>query len=60
MKRLLEISSWLALGLLITAPVLFFAGRIDLDQSKFWMMIATIVWFAGASFWIGRKESEQS
>jgi hypothetical protein len=56
MKKLLEIVSYLALILVVAAPIMFYMGMWDLDQNKFWMLIATIVWFATASFWIGKKK----
>ena len=59
MKKLLEVVSYLALVMVVAAPVMFYMGRQDLDQNKFWMLVATIVWFASASFWIGtRKKGE--
>ncbi|QHI70705.1 hypothetical protein [Tichowtungia aerotolerans] len=56
MKKLLEIISYFALIAVVAAPVLFYMDKLDLDQNKFWMLIATIVWFASASFWIGTKK----
>lgn len=60
MKKLLEIVSYLALIMVVAAPVIFYMGRYDLDQTKFWMLIATIVWFASASFWIGTKKKGEA
>ena len=58
MKRVLEIISYIALVLVVVAPVLFYAGKWSLDQNKLWMLLATVVWFATASFWIGTKKKE--
>ncbi|MCA9019802.1 MAG: hypothetical protein KDA74_06660 [Planctomycetaceae bacterium] len=60
MKKLLEIVSYCALILVIAAPVLFYMGQISLDQNKLWMTIATIIWFASASFWIGAEQDEEA
>ena len=60
MKKLLEIISYLALIMVVAAPVMFYTGRQELDQNKFWMLAATIVWFATASFWIGTKTKGQA
>jgi len=55
-RRLLQIVSWLALVATILPSALFLAGRITLDQSKAWLLVATIVWFAATPFWMGRKD----
>ena len=60
MKKLLEIISYLALIAVVAAPVLFYAGKVDLDQNKLWMLIATVVWFASAACWIGTKKKENA
>ncbi len=60
MKRLLEVVSYLALILVVAAPVMFYAGRWDLEQNKLWMLVATIVWFATASLWIGTRKKGES
>ncbi len=43
-----RVLSWLALAGTIVPPVLFFYDRVSLDQTKLWMLIATVVWFAAA------------
>lgn len=43
-----RVLSWLALAGTIVPPVLFFYDRVTLDQTKLWMLIATVVWFAAA------------
>jgi hypothetical protein len=58
MKKIAETISYLSLVLLVAAPVLFYAGKIDLDRSKLLMTIATVVWFASALCWIGREKGE--
>ncbi len=60
MKKLLEIVSYLALIAVVAAPVLYYMDKLSLEQNKRWMLIATIVWFATASFWIGTKKKGES
>ena len=56
MKKILETISYLSLVLLVIAPMLFYAERIDLAMNKLLMLAATVVWFASALCWMGRKE----
>jgi hypothetical protein len=55
MRIVLQVISYLALGLLVGAPVMFYAGSITLQTNKTLMLIATVVWFASALGWVGRK-----
>jgi hypothetical protein len=52
--NLARIGSWLALAATIVPPVIFFYDAMTLDQTKLWMFIATIVWFATAPLWMER------
>jgi hypothetical protein len=54
MKKIAEVISYLALVLLVAAPVLFYAEKITLENNKLMMLIATVLWFASALCWIGR------
>ncbi len=54
MKKIAETISYLALLLVVVAPSLFYAGKINLDTNKQLLLLATIVWFASALLWIGR------
>ncbi|VGO11488.1 hypothetical protein PDESU_00032 [Pontiella desulfatans] len=58
MKKVLEIISYLALVLIVLAPSLFYAQKIDLPMNKMLMTIATVVWFASAILWMGREKNE--
>jgi thiosulfate reductase cytochrome b subunit len=58
MRLVLQIISWISLAGTILPPVLFLAGRIELDQSKTWILIATVVWFVATSLWMGRPKIE--
>jgi hypothetical protein len=55
MKKVAELISYLSLGLLVGGPALFYLEKISLEQSKLLMLVATIVWFVTAIFWMGRS-----
>ena len=39
--------------LLLTLPSVFYlAGRVSLDTVKWLMILATVVWFVSASYWM--------
>ncbi len=57
MRIVLQMISYLALGLLVLAPVLFYAGSISLQANKTLMLIATVIWFASALGWMGRESA---
>lgn len=54
MRVILQIVSWAAILATIIPSILFLAGRMTLDQSKWWLLAATVVWFATAPLWMGR------
>mgnify|MGYP003736171833 CR=1 FL=1 len=56
MKKIMETISYLSLVLLVAAPVLFYAEKASLQGSKNLMLAATVVWFASALCWLGRKK----
>jgi len=49
MRLALKIVSVLSLIALILPSILFLAGRMELDRVKFFMLLATIVWFVTAT-----------
>jgi hypothetical protein len=53
-----RILSWLALVGTMAPAVLLFYGRMTHDQTRLWMLIATVVWFATAPVWMERQQSE--
>ena len=57
MKTLAQWISWASLVLLMLAGILFLAGSVTLDQAKWIMLIATIIWFGTASLWILKNDS---
>ncbi|HOW64785.1 MAG TPA: hypothetical protein P5186_13850 [Candidatus Paceibacterota bacterium] len=54
MKHVAQLISGLALAGTLLPSLLFFADRITLPQVQFWMVIATIAWFASSSLWMER------
>ncbi len=56
MKKIMETISYLSLVLLVTAPVLFYVEKINLQVNKTLMLTATIIWFASALCWMGREK----
>jgi hypothetical protein len=54
MKAVTRTVSMLALVATIAPPVMFFAGWIDLDTTKLWMLGATVAWFVATPFWMDR------
>ncbi len=38
----------------ILPPILFFAGHMDLDATKLWMLVATVGWFVATPVWMDR------
>ena len=57
-RRLLQLISWLALAGTVLPSVLFLADRLELDPTKWLMLLATIVWFVATPLWMGREGAE--
>ena len=47
-----------ALGAIIVAAALVFAGSLALGAAKTWMLVGTVVWFVTAPVWLLRREGE--
>lgn len=58
MRSILQVVSLLSLVALILPSVLFLAGRADLDQAKWIMILATIVWFITATGWMWKDPAK--
>lgn len=54
MKVLAKLLSLLSLAGTIAPPALFVTDRMTLDETKLWMLCATVVWFASAPLWMDR------
>jgi len=59
MRLALKIVSVLSLIALILPSILFLAGRMELDRVKWFMLLATIVWFATATPIMWKDNSQQ-
>jgi len=59
MRRIIQTISWLALAATILPAVLFYGDKLDLDQVKQTMLVATIVWFVATSLWMGREPTNK-
>ena len=55
MKAIAVAASVIALAGTIAPAVLFVAGRMELDAVKWWMLVATVVWFAAAPVWLKQQ-----
>jgi len=58
MRIVLQILSWIALGMTAVPSMLFLGGKMDLDRVKLWMIIATILWFIVTPLWMGREKQK--
>ena len=58
MKIIYQIISAVGLAMLLVPSILFFLGNIEPEPMKNYMFIGTMLWFAGAIPWLGRKKKE--
>lgn len=54
MKTAARLVSLVSLVGTILPPALFFMGHMDLNATKWWMLVATIAWFAATPIWMDR------
>ena len=59
MRLVLQIISYASLVATIAPSILFLADQISLDQTKWSMLAATLVWFAVTPFWMGRPKMDE-
>ena len=55
MKRLAQILSFLALGSTLASAWLFFTDELSLPQAQLAMLLAAVLWFVTAPFWMEHK-----
>ncbi len=55
MRKFLQVISILALLSTIVPGIGFLAGRIELDQVKLLMLLATAIWFVATPLWMERR-----
>jgi len=53
-RRIYQSISWVSLAATILPSVLYLAGNITLDQSKLYLLLSTLGWFAATPMWMGR------
>jgi hypothetical protein len=53
-KAAARVVSFVSLVGTIAPPVLFFTGQMDLDATKWWMLVATVGWFVATPIWMDR------
>ena len=56
-RFVLQVISWLAIAALILPGAMFLTGQVELDQVKWIMLVATVVWFAATPLWMGQKKA---
>lgn len=55
MRIIAPAASYLILVGVMVPSILFYAGKMDLDQVKLWMMMMTVAWFVVTPLWMGRE-----
>ena len=58
MRRLTQTISWLAIVGTILPSIMYLVRLLTLDQCKWAMLAATIVWFVVTPLWMGREVQE--
>ncbi|MBN2234548.1 MAG: hypothetical protein JW706_05315 [Opitutales bacterium] len=58
MKTALKWISLLALVAVILPPFLYFKGSVSKPMMSGIMLAGTVLWFATAPFWMGRRQEE--
>ena len=58
MRKMLQLISWIACAGTILPSVLYLLEKVDLPQTKGWMLLATVVWFAVTPLWMGREHGQ--
>ena len=59
MRTILQFISLLALIALTLPSVNFLAGKLELDRVKWFMLLATIVWFVTAAGWMWKDNGSE-
>lgn len=58
MKYFYQILASAGLALVLIPSVLHYMGKMENDQMKTLIFLGTMLWFAGAIPWLGRKKKE--
>ncbi len=57
-KLIAKIIALIALVVLTGPSILFLAGKMDLEQVKQVMLVATVFWFVAATCWMWKDDSQ--
>jgi hypothetical protein len=58
MKTLAKVASALALAGTVAPPALYLVGRLELASVHFWMLAASVLWFAAAPLWMASGDGQ--
>jgi hypothetical protein len=59
MKYIYPIAGLAGLLLLLVPAIMHFSGNMELEQMKNLMLAGTVIWFAAAIPWLGKKTKEE-
>lgn len=58
MRYLYQLLAAVGLLLVLIPSLLYYFDNIAVDQMKTYIFIGTVLWFAGAIPWLGKKKKE--
>ena len=58
MKYFFITVSIVGLALTLVPSILCYMDQLDPDRMKTYMLIGTLLWFSGATPWLGRKKTQ--
>ena len=59
MKYLYRLMAVAGLAITLVPPILFYAGTMTEENMKLLMFIGALIWFSGATPWLGKKKAEK-
>ena len=59
MRTIYQLIAAAGAGLVLLPAVLHYLDRMGNDQMKSFVLLGTMLWFAGAIPWLGRKKREK-
>lgn len=59
-QLLLKIASFLGLLTMLVSSILYLNGEVTESAVNTYMVIGTVVYFATATFWLGKKQSSEA
>ena len=58
MRTVYQIIAAAGLAMVLVPSILYFTGKVEAEQMKTYVFIGTMLWFAGAIPWLGKKKKE--